>query len=157
MKKASRTLILLAVLNTAAFIAVCRLFDSDFANSTIDWFSFGAGGFLAIEGIYKIVKFRTGSILVQTSRVFRILIGANIFTIHLIQFIWGINAEVLDTALRQAVIDWSAFSFGIFLVIEAIYRIFAAGNSDLLDQILRGTRMVIGSCVFTIHLLQFMR
>jgi hypothetical protein len=157
MKNTSRTLILLAVLNTAAFVAICRLFDSDFANSTIDWFSFGAGGFLAIEGIYKIVKFRTDSVLLQISRIFRILIGANIFTIHLIQFIWGINAEVLDTPLRQAAIDWSAFSSGVFLMAEAIYRIFTARNAVLRDQVLRGVRMVIGSCVFTIHLLQFMR
>jgi hypothetical protein len=157
MKNTSRTIILLAVLNTAAFISICRFFDSDFANTTIDWFSFFAGVFLAIEGIYKMLKFKRDPAMLQASRLLRILIGANIFIIHLIQFIWGINAGVLATSFRQTLIDWSAFSFGIYLITEAIYRIFTAKNAILRDQVLRGIRMVIGSCVFTIHLLQFMR
>ncbi|MBD3425869.1 MAG: hypothetical protein GF409_01405 [Candidatus Omnitrophica bacterium] len=157
MNKTLRLATITGFLNTAAFVAVCQLFDSDFANSTIDWFSFAAGIFLAADGVYRIRKHKADHLPVQISRLVRILIGADIFIIHLIQFFWGIDAQVLDTPLRQTLIDWTAFSFGIFLFVEAAIRLFTAQERSFADQLSRIVRTVTGTSVFTIHLLQFMR
>ena len=158
MKKIHLTVITLAALMTAAFIVTCRSFDTQFANSTIDWFSFFVGIFLIVEAIYKMRKFRSPFFPDQFSRGIRIIIGADILTIHLIQFIWGINCKALESPLTQALIDWSAFSFGIFLIVEGIYSIFRSKATLLSrDQASRTIRVLIGTCVFTIHLLQFMR
>ncbi|HNX90985.1 MAG TPA: hypothetical protein PKY78_03260 [Candidatus Omnitrophota bacterium] len=69
------------------FSITCRVFESDFAEATIDWFSFLAGIFLAAEGTTKIVKERkTANLANQCSRLFRVIIGTCVFTIHLLQF-----------------------------------------------------------------------
>jgi hypothetical protein len=151
------TLIKMLIAVAAGFVLTCWMFDTPVAGATIDWFSFIAGGFLAIEGIYKIRKFRKDPLLLHLYRGIRVLIGADIFIIHLIQFTQGVNAEVLATPLRQALIDWSAFSFGVFLILEGAYRLLASYESSGKDQALRMIRVFIGSCVFTIHLLQFTR
>ena len=141
----------------AGFVLTCWMFDTPFANATIDWFSFIAGSFLIIESVYKIRKFSKDSFFLRSLRGVRILVGADLFIIHLIQFIWGVDAKILATPLRQTLIDWSAFSFGVFLIIEGAYRIMASYESSGRDQLLRMIRVFIGSCVFTIHLLQFTR
>ncbi len=151
------TLIKTLITVAAGFVLTCWMFDTPLANAAIDWFSFVAGGFLVIEGIYKIRKFRKDSLFLQFLRGVRILVGADVFIIHLIQFIWGVDAKILATSLKQVLIDWSAFSFGVFLMIEGTYRIMASYESSGRDQVLRMIRVFIGSCVFTIHLLQFYR
>jgi hypothetical protein len=157
MKRTYLAVITLAVLMTLAFIATCRSFDTKFANSTIDWFSFLAGTFLVTESVYKMRKFRSPFFPNQLSRGVRIIIGTDIFAIHLIQFIWGVDCRALEAPLTQVAIDWSAFSFGIFLIVEGIWSIFRSRAPILRDQVLRTIRVVIGMCVLTIHILQFMR
>jgi hypothetical protein len=156
MKKRS-WVIILAVLSTLTFCVTCLLFDSPFAESTVDWFSFFAGIFLAIEGIYKIRKFKGPLFPGQFMRTFRIMIGTSIFIGHLIMFIWGVNCKALEAPFTQAAMDWFVFFSGIFLVVEGTCRILTAKAPLLRDQIMRTVRVVIGACIFTIHLLQFMR
>lgn len=164
---------------------VCIVFETPFAEASIDWFSFFAGAFLAAEGTYKIIKYRKAPSSVQFCRFIRIFIGANVFLVHLAEFIWGPHAPAQASALLGTIIDWTAFSFGIFLVAEGITRIitvsvssieYRGSSSEMLsghdtrptipdpghgtytaDQITRTMRVMIGSSVFTIHLLQFMR
>ena len=157
MKRTRLTAITLAVLMTTVFVATCRTFDTKFANSTIDWFSFLAGIFLATEAVYKMRKFRSPFFPDQLARIIRIAIGADIFAIHLIQFIWGVDCKALEAPLTQLAIDWSAFIFGIFLMIEGVWGIFKTKTPLLSDQVLRSFRVIIGTCVFTIHILQFTR
>jgi hypothetical protein len=67
------------------------------------------------------------------------------------------TCQLFDTFTAELIIDWVAFIAGIFLVAEGLYKIFSSKNPLLRDQILRAIRVLIGTCVFTIHLLQFMR
>lgn len=62
-----------------------------------------------------------------------------------------------DTKFADLTIDWVSFIAGIFLIAEGLYKIFSSKQPLLRDQILRSIRVFIGTCVFTIHLLQFMR
>ena len=79
-------IILLAVLLFTGFMAICELFDSNFAKLTIDWFAFLAGIFLVIEGLYKILTSKTSTLGNQFLRFIRLAIGTCLFTIHLLQF-----------------------------------------------------------------------
>lgn len=139
------------------FIVTCAMFDTPFAENSIDWLSFLAGSYLVAEGVYKIFRYPKPFFPVGLSRIFRITIGVSIFGVHLVQFIWGVDAEVLSSPLKQTLIDWFAFSFGIYLVVEGIYGIFRSKSVIIRNQLLRVLRVLIGTCVFTIHLLQFMR
>lgn len=139
------------------FIVTCAVFDTPFAKGSIDWFSFLAGVYLVAEGVYKIFRYPKPFFPIQLARIFRITIGVCIFSTHLIQFIWGVNAEILASPLKQVLIDWFAFFFGIYLIVEGIYGIFKSKSIIIRNQLLRVFRVLIGTCVFTIHLLQFMR
>lgn len=75
-----------AVLIVFAFIVTCKVFDSRFAEVTIDYFAFFAGIFLVGEGIYKIPKARARGISEVVLTTVTIIIGTCIFTIHLLQF-----------------------------------------------------------------------
>jgi len=68
-----------------------------------------------------------------------------------------VTCGVFDSHLADLTIDWLAFIAGSFLVIEALHKIFTSKSPLLRDQLFRAFRVVIGTCVFTIHLLQFMR
>lgn len=159
--------LLLAVISASV---ICAVFETPFAEASIDWFSFIAGGFLAIEGIYKMRKFRADPLSIQLCRFLRIFIGVNVFLVHLAEFIWGPHAPARTSALLGSVIDWAAFSYGIFLMIEGLTRMATSAHAHAgrlaqagsrrpawIDQSTRALRVIIGSCVFTIHLLQFMR
>jgi len=80
-------IIFLAVILFTGFMAICELFDSNFADLTIDWFAFFAGIYLVVEGGYKILtSLKTASTANQVFRFIRVAIGACVFTIHLLQF-----------------------------------------------------------------------
>ncbi|MBU0570788.1 MAG: hypothetical protein KJ995_02330 [Candidatus Omnitrophica bacterium] len=79
-------IILPAVVFFAGFMAICELFDSKFANLTIDWFAFFAGIFLVAEGLYKILTSKTATPFNQFLRFIRVAIGTCVFTVHLLQF-----------------------------------------------------------------------
>jgi len=150
-------IITIAGVMTIAFSVICWTFDTSFADNTIDWFSFLVGIFLIVEAIYKMRKFPVAFFPEQFFRSIRILIGGSIFTVHLIQHIWGINCKALGAPLTQTLIDWTAFSASIFLIIEGLLRMFGAKKPSSQDQLSRGARVTIGTCIFAIHLLQFMR
>ncbi|RKY41955.1 MAG: hypothetical protein DRP85_04425 [Candidatus Makaraimicrobium thalassicum] len=80
------TLITLAALITITWGITCRVFDSQFAEITIDWFAFLAGIFLAAEGTCKILKSSGPFFPGQFLRTLRVIIGTCVFTIHLLQF-----------------------------------------------------------------------
>ena len=69
----------------------------------------------------------------------------------------AVTCQLFDTLAADLIIDWVAFLAGIFLMVEGLYKIFSSKNPTLRDQVLRAIRVLIGTCVFTIHLLQFMR
>jgi hypothetical protein len=75
-----------AVLITLTFVATCGVFDSGFAEATIDWFAFLAGIFLIVEGLYRIFSTKDAFFPDQMLRTFRVIIGTCVFTIHLLQF-----------------------------------------------------------------------
>ncbi|MBL7073111.1 MAG: hypothetical protein ISS33_04970 [Candidatus Omnitrophica bacterium] len=151
------SIIIIAGVMTIAFSIICRTFDSSFANNSIDWVSFLVGIFLIVEAIYKMRKFPSAFFPEQFFRSIRILIGCSFFAVHLIQYVWGINCKALAAPLTQSLIDWTAFSASIFLIIEGLLRMFLTKEHSTPDQFLRGARVTTGTCVFAIHLLQFMR
>jgi len=150
-------IIAIAAVMTIAFSVICRTFDTSFANNSVDWFSFAVGIFLVAEAIYKMRKFPGAFFPGQFLRSIRIIIGCSIFAVHLIQYIWGINCKALEAPLTQSLIDWTAFSASIFLIIEGLSGMFLTKNLSFQDQFLRGTRTTIGTCIFAIHLLQSAR
>jgi len=79
-------IISVAVLMTLTFVATCGVFDSSFAEATIDWFAFLAGIFLIVEGLYRISSTKDAFFPNQLLRTFRVVIGTCMFTIHLLQF-----------------------------------------------------------------------
>lgn len=156
MKNLTWTL-LAALLAVMAVSVVCAVFETPFAEASIDWFSFLAGGFLAAEGIYKTLRYRKDLPSVQFCRFLRVFIGANVFLVHLAEFIWGAHAPEQTSALLGALIDWAAFFYGVFLTAEGILRIYNSEERSFSDQFTRTIRAIIGSSVLTIHVLQFMR
>jgi predicted phage tail protein len=85
MKKLFLFLTILAIC-VVTFSVTCRVFDSSFAEATIDWFAFLAGIFLIIEGLFKMLTDRDKTLTNQLLRLFRVIIGTCVFTIHLLQF-----------------------------------------------------------------------
>lgn len=81
--------ILLTMFTTIAITVL--IFNSSFAHNTIDYFSFIAALFLIIDGIYKISRYRVEKYFPnQFIRHVRIIIGTCIFTIHVMQYVYGI-------------------------------------------------------------------
>lgn len=75
---------------TAAMITVV-VFNTPFAHDTVDYFSFIAALFLIVEGVYKIRRYRGEPYFPnQFIRHLRVIVGTCIFTIHIMQYIYGI-------------------------------------------------------------------
>lgn len=68
-----------------------------------------------------------------------------------------VTCAVFDSRFALETIDYFAFFAAIFLILEAMYKLITMPKAPLSDKILRTIRLIIGTCVFTIHLLQFMR
>ena len=86
-------ILFVAILLTIAIASlVCVfIFNTDFARNTIDYFSFFAALFLIIDGFYKIRHYKSEPYFPnQLVRHFRIVIGTCVFTIHVMQYIYGI-------------------------------------------------------------------
>ncbi len=75
----------------------------------------------------------------------------------LIATAWIATCGIFDSPFAEIAIDWLAFLAGIFLIVEGIYKMLRSKVVFSTDQLLRAFRVVIGTCVFTIHVLQFMR
>lgn len=82
----------LIVFTIALASVICALiFNTDFARKTIDYFSFFAAIFLIVDGFYKIGHYRNEPYFPnQLVRHFRIIIGSCVFTIHVMQYIYGV-------------------------------------------------------------------
>ena len=80
-----------------------------------------------------------------------------VFLVCLIAVTCAVTCRVFGSAFAEITIDYFAFFAGIFLVSEGLYRMISSKGASFLDQLLRAFRVIIGTCVFTIHLLQFMR
>ncbi len=88
MLRAKMVVIAFTILVTCA--ACVGLFHTSFAKNTIDYFSFFAALFLIIDGIYKIRHYRSEPYFPgHLVRHIRIIIGSSVFTIHLMQYIYG--------------------------------------------------------------------
>ena len=86
MNKKIGNIVIIAIALILTFVVCCWVFDTTFAEVTIDWFAFLAGIFLIVEGIWKMLKSKEAFFPNQFFRVLRIIIGTNVFTIHLLQF-----------------------------------------------------------------------
>lgn len=79
-----------AVLIILTASIVVMVFNSSFAKATIDYFAFFAGIFLIVDALYKIIRMRNDPPGRQTVRFIRLVIGVCIFTIHMMQYIYGV-------------------------------------------------------------------
>ena len=86
MKEKMPRIIGLSVTLAIAFVVNCWVFETTFAEVTIDWFAFLAGIFLMTEATWRILASKERFFPGQLTRLFRAIIGMNIFTIHLLQF-----------------------------------------------------------------------
>ena len=87
-----RIVVVAIALTVAIAGLVCVLiFNTVFARSIIDYFSFLAALFLIIEGFYKVSRHRNEPYFPShLMRHVRIIIGTCIFTIHVMQYIYGV-------------------------------------------------------------------
>jgi len=86
----ARILIIVGTLAITALVCVL-VFDSSFAQRTVDYFSFAAALFLIIDGFYKIHHYKGDPYFPnQLIRHIRIIIGVSIFSIHVMQFVYGV-------------------------------------------------------------------
>lgn len=75
----------------AASLISVLIFNTSFAKNTIDYFSFFAALFLITDGFYKIWRYKDELYFPdQFVRHLRIIIGACVFTIHVMQYVYGI-------------------------------------------------------------------
>lgn len=90
--KKTAIILFAVVLSIVIAASVCVLiFNTAFAKNTIDYFSFFAALFLIIDGFYKIRRYRGEPYFPnQLLRHFRIIIGTCVFTIHVMQYVYGI-------------------------------------------------------------------
>ncbi|MFH1665015.1 MAG: hypothetical protein ABIA77_02590, partial [Candidatus Omnitrophota bacterium] len=82
---------------------------------------------------------------------------ASITLTLLILITLAVTWQVFDSRFAEVTIDWFAFLAGIFLIVDGVNKILHSPFQSFQDQFLRSFRVVIGTCVFTIHLLQFMQ
>ena len=74
-----------------ASVVTAFVFNTSFAHSTIDYISFLIAFFLIAEGFYKIKHYREELYFPnQLMRHVRIVIGTCIFTIHIMQYVYGV-------------------------------------------------------------------
>jgi hypothetical protein len=76
----------MSVTLAVAFVVNCWVFETPFAEVSIDWFAFVAGIFLMTEATWRILASKERFFPSQLTRLFRAIIGMNVFTIHLLQF-----------------------------------------------------------------------
>jgi len=71
-------------------------------------------------------------------------------------FAFFMTRRVFFSASGPIVVDYWAFAAGIFLMGEGLWKIFNY-NDTFLINFFRLLRISTGVCIFTIHLLQFVR
>jgi len=74
-----------------AIIITIFVFNTSFARNAIDYFSFVAALFLIVDGFYKIGHYKNDPYFPnQLIRHVRIIIGTCVFTIHVLQYAYGV-------------------------------------------------------------------
>ena len=85
------TLVIVVITIALAAIITNFIFNTSFAHNTIDYFSFAIALFLVVDGIYKIIHYRDEKYFPNHFvRHLRIITGTCIFTIHVLQYVYGI-------------------------------------------------------------------
>ncbi|MDD5634322.1 MAG: hypothetical protein PHW46_03500 [Candidatus Omnitrophica bacterium] len=82
---------------------------------------------------------------------------ANIIFFGLVALAWVAICKFFDTPFALNTIDYFSFFVGTFLITEASYKIFTSRQTPLTGQVPRLIRIIFGTCVFTIHLLQYLK
>ena len=76
----------------------------------------------------------------------------------LIIFIIGVTAYIVvlvfNTKFAKVTIDYFAFFAAIFLITDALYKLFLRKDKFLPQGLLRFIRLIIGVSIFTIHVMQ---
>ena len=92
----NKNIFIIVLISIALTIAIAStitvyVFNTPFAHNTIDYFSFVAALFLIIDGIYKIRHYKAEPYFPDHFlRHLRIIIGTCVFTIHVMQYVYGI-------------------------------------------------------------------
>ena len=61
---------------------------------------------------------------------------------------------VFNSAFAKVTIDYFAFLAAAFLIIDALYKITSETEPFFPNQLIRFVRLIIGVCIFTIHVMQ---
>ena len=83
-------LISIAIIAVLTAWIVVMVFNSAFAKVTIDYFAFLAAAFLIIDALYEITRRSEPFFPNQLIRFVRLIIGVCIFTIHVMQLVYGV-------------------------------------------------------------------
>ncbi|MCK4463686.1 MAG: hypothetical protein KAU58_05180 [Candidatus Omnitrophica bacterium] len=90
MKKHIIYIITLILVSIIAVIITVFIFNTRFAELTVDVWAFAVAVFLIAEALYKIFVSKDIFWPYQFMRLIRIIIGVCIFTIHICQIIYGV-------------------------------------------------------------------
>ncbi len=60
---------------------------------------------------------------------------------------------IFGTSFARATVDWFAIFAGIFLIVEGAYKIAISKEPFFPPQVIRAARIVIGACIFTVHVM----
>lgn len=67
----------------------------------------------------------------------------------------AITTAIFNTAFARITVDYFAFIASIILIVDGSYKIFIYKNDPYFpNHFIRHLRIIIGVCIFTIHLLQ---
>ncbi len=66
----------------------------------------------------------------------------------------AITAFVFNTRFGKLTVDVWAFGVALFLIVEALYKILLLKDTFWPYQFMRLIRIIIGVCIFTIHICQ---
>jgi len=67
-----------------------------------------------------------------------------------------ITTAVFNSSFGKNTVDYFSFGAALFLITEALYKICRYRNEPYFpNQLARNIRIIIGTCVFTIHVLQY--
>jgi len=93
-------------------------------------------------------KMKNEKLIIQNTRIYLISIVIIMITAVCI------TAVIFNTRFAKVTIDVWSFGAALFLIIEALYKIIRTSDKFWPNQFLRIIRIIIGVCVFTIHVCQ---
>lgn len=66
----------------------------------------------------------------------------------------AITVSIFNTRFGKLTVDIWAFGIALFLIVEALYKILLLKDTFWPYQFMRLIRIIIGVCIFTIHICQ---